>query len=1615
MNQMNQPTQPLKDDPTLNDSPQSLLDETPSVENPITVDRGSDKPDSDAVSESIESTDTAIDTRNGDTIPDALNTGLSAIAPGIFTSSEEIGDNISLAATDDVDLYEVQLSAGNRLAVDIDGNEFGSSLDSVVRLFDSSGVEITFNDDGAAPDESFSFDSYLDFTATTSDTYYVGVSSYSNFFYDPFVQGSGTGSSSGEYDIQIIASNSGESNDTIPDAIETGLSSAEAGTYSLSSFIGDNPEIDPGFDTDIFAVQLDEGSVLTVDIDAHEFGSSLDSILRIFDETGAELAFADDVAAPGEVGSLDSYLEFTATETGNYYIGLSDYSNDFYDPFLPATGDAPGNTGEYDIQVSISDGSEPNDTIPEAIDTGLSSVTPGTYTFSTEIGNNPNVTDTNDVDFYEVQVNAGDQLTIDIDGDEFGSSLDSVVRLFDSNGVEITFNDDGAAPDESFSFDSYLDFTATATDTYYVGVSSFNNFGYDPFVEGSSTGLSSGEYDIEITLSDGDEPNDTIPEAIDTGLSSAAPGTYSLSSFIGDNPNVTDTADVDFYEVQANAGDQLTIDIDGHEFGSSLDSVVRLFDSNGVEITFSDDSAAPDETGSLDSYLDFTVTATDTYYVGVSSYNNFGYDPFVEGSSTGFSTGEYDIGITLSSGDEPNDTIPEAIDTGLSSIAPGTYTLSTEIGNNPNVFDADDVDFYEVQVNAGDQLTIDIDAREFGSTLDSVVRLFDSNGVEITFSDDRPAPGESFSFDSYLDFTATTTDTYYVGVSSYSNFDYDPFLEGSGFGSSTGEYDIEISVEPNISPDTGEIAGLKWNDINGDGVQDANEPGLEGWTIYLDDNQNGQLDASETSTTTDVNGEYRFTGLGAGTYTVAEVLQNGWEQTYPGSNNISPNSVERKVDGSRATPDVVDVAIERAADLETYSTEELAQTTEWVVVLSGDNTTKNVNTQFGTRNLGEVEQIPNAFRLDFSDTDAATVEEQLAAIPGVESFFPLVERQQHSRSTTNAPRFLPDDDLFGDQWHLVNTGQTGGTLGADANVEAAWDEVRGTGVVIGVVDDGLEHAHPDLTVQYRADLSFDFNDNDLDPTPTSVFDDHGTAVAGVAAGRGDNGIGISGSAPDAELAGLRLTAGFTSDLDEANALSYENQEIDIYNNSWGPIDDAARLEAPGPLTLAVFEDGVTNGRGGLGSIYVWAAGNGLESNDNVNYDGYANSRYTIAVSAIDHNGEQSSYSEPGAPILVAAYSSSSTGPGITTTTTEGRYINNFGGTSSATPLVSGVVGLMLEANPNLTWRDVQHILVETAEQNDATDTDWTLNGAGHLVNHKYGFGAIDAEAAVNAAQTWTNVAPEVSTTSDIINVDTAIPDNNLAGISSTVSITQDIDIESVEVVFDADHTYRGDLAVSLISPDGTESILAEVHGDDKEDYSRWVFSSTRHWGESSLGDWTLQVSDGASADIGTWNSWQLNIYGTASDGSTPNVPESHTIVLDAGEVVEDVNFGNREIVDPSPNANDILTGNSNPEIVSGGDAPNMFLSSEEGNILHGSDGADEFLVANGTVPFAPSTIVDFEPGIDTIGIEGLGISFDDLTITANGDDAIVSALGSDVAIISGIAPEELGSGDFLFA
>ncbi|HMO91153.1 MAG TPA: S8 family peptidase, partial [Pirellulaceae bacterium] len=466
-------------------------------------------------------------------------------------------------------------------------------------------------------------------------------------------------------------------------------------------------------------------------------------------------------------------------------------------------------------------------------------------------------------------------------------------------------------------------------------------------------------------------------------------------------------------------------------------------------------------------------------------------------------------------------------------------------------------------------------------------------------------------------------------------------------------------------------------------------------------------------------------------------------------------------------------------------------------------------------------------------------------------------------------RQIPNDPSFSNQWHLRNTGQGGGLVGHDLNVEPLWNFTNGTGlgtgITIGVVDSRVQQTHPDLAASIRADRSLW-----LAGTASS----HGTSVAGVAAGIGNNGIGISGVAPRSWIAGISLLNQSLTDSNESQALSNHfntmvNGQFDgihVYNNSWGPPDNATR-NTYGPLVGAALTNAINNGRNGLGNIYVWAGGNGGNT-DNVNYDGYASSRYTIAVGAMTNLGVRASYSERGAALLVSAMGSGGTRDIVTTNSGSG-YTTGFGGTSAASPMVAGVVALMLEANPNLGWRDVQHILVETSRQVDIGHAGWVQNGAGYRHNDFYGFGLVDAVAAVNMASGWTNVGDVISV-SDIAVVNQVIADGsgNLnnpvfgAPVLSTISISEQLVLEHVEVVFNTTGGFGGDLEVVLTSPMGTQSLLATLHPHGAA-YNNWVFMTVKNWGELSQGDWTLRVRDGWSGDQSTWVNWTLNLYGTA--------------------------------------------------------------------------------------------------------------------------------------------------------
>ena len=577
--------------------------------------------------------------------------------------------------------------------------------------------------------------------------------------------------------------------------------------------------------------------------------------------------------------------------------------------------------------------------------------------------------------------------------------------------------------------------------------------------------------------------------------------------------------------------------------------------------------------------------------------------------------------------------------------------------------------------------------------------------------------------------------------------------------------------------------------------------------------------------------------------------------------------------------------------------------------------------------------------------------EQLVGQPGVLLAEAQLGRQQSKRA-------MPNDTLINQQWHLKFNNQSGAVAGTDLNIETAWAYptagagLRGRGVRIGIVDDGVQTSHPDFAGNIDTANDYDWNDSSPnDPSP-GLGDDHGTACAGDAAARGNNNLGVSGSAPEATIVGLRLIANTTTDQQEADAMNYLPQLIQIKSNSWGPSDTGTILEAPGPLTRAAFKNAAETGRGGKGTIFMWAGGNGLDANDNSNYDGYANSIHTIAVGAFDSQSRQAWYSEPGANLVIVSPSSGSS-PALGKTTTDrtgangyvaGDYESDFGGTSSATPTSAGVVALMLEANPNLGWRDVLDILMSSAKKVNPGDTDWKTPVAPANINHnhKFGAGLVDATAAVNLATGWTNLSAQLKRTVTQTGLSVAIPNQNTTGITRefVVPAQDNLRVEHVTVTVSINHTARGNLKVTLTSPSGTISRLAEVRSDSGDNYSGWTFMTVRNWGENAAGTWRLKVTDESGTSNttgGTLTSATMEVYGSST---TPvNPPPVVTLTSPSGDLVV------------SPGASVDLAATATDSTAAG---------------ATGSVTSVEFL-ANGTVIFTDTTAPYVFPWLPAIG------------------------------------------------
>ena len=484
------------------------------------------------------------------------------------------------------------------------------------------------------------------------------------------------------------------------------------------------------------------------------------------------------------------------------------------------------------------------------------------------------------------------------------------------------------------------------------------------------------------------------------------------------------------------------------------------------------------------------------------------------------------------------------------------------------------------------------------------------------------------------------------------------------------------------------------------------------------------------------------------------------------------------------------------------------------------------------------------------------------------------------KATTDAQTNALTDPLSGCQWPVKNTNQYGGD-GDDINIESVWAAGKlGAGVNIAIVDNGIHADHEDLVDNIVAARNHDYYGFGPDALAT-----HGTLVAGLIAAR-DNDIGIRGVAPRASIYVYNLTADEDKIADnEADAMTRNMADTAVSNNSWSFPDDGD-LHSPTAAWEEAVERGVTEGFGGKGVFYVWAAGNG-GSEDNSNLDGRANFYAVTAACATGWRNRITDHSERGSNLWVCApagYSSElRVSPLVTTTTTGHRYTRNQGGTSAAAAIVSGVAALVRAENPDLTWRDVKLILAASASRNNPVHGKWEQGARKYRstsqrywYSHNYGFGTVDAAAAVGLAAGWTTNVPPLPPLRTVEAasgpVDTPLEDAIVEDIrpGSTVSSTITLPdgyvefIEFIEVEVTMAHPSVRDLRIVLESPSGAVSVLSTAvildHQSPVFDGS-FRFGSARHLGEDPGGTWTLRVTDRLPGHSGTFASWKIKAYG----------------------------------------------------------------------------------------------------------------------------------------------------------
>jgi subtilisin family serine protease len=526
------------------------------------------------------------------------------------------------------------------------------------------------------------------------------------------------------------------------------------------------------------------------------------------------------------------------------------------------------------------------------------------------------------------------------------------------------------------------------------------------------------------------------------------------------------------------------------------------------------------------------------------------------------------------------------------------------------------------------------------------------------------------------------------------------------------------------------------------------------------------------------------------------------------------------------------------------------------------------------------------------------IKEVLAAEPNI-----IINTETH---------YKPRDPLYTQQWYLNHNGGDELALGSHISVEKAWDITRGVrSVVVAVVDDSFDLNHPDFQGTGKVVAPRDLRQNDFLPLPDAKETSHGTACAGVAVAE-ENGAGIVGVAPGCALMPIRTT-GYLDDESIEQIFNWAVEKgASVISCSWG----ASAVYFPLSLRQkAAITRAATKGRNGKGCVILFAAGNAnrpvngtvVEKNwtDNLlqgktNWlSGFALHPDVMAIAASTSMNKKAAYSNWGDSIALCAPSNNAppgmsfpekgyvftqpaiasylSGVGVFTTDQigaagydKGDFTNNFGGTSSATPVVAGVAALVLSANPNLTAQQVKRILQETADKIVDPNSDpqlglkgGTYDGNGH--SPWFGYGKVNAAKAVQAAKQMQEVASPITQQLRVSNTNSVgIPDNNRQGVKSAIAIAESITVKDIQVSVNITHEFLGDLEIYLIAPNNQQVLLQNrtLGRRTSLQMSYGVRSHTalkQFLSLAAKGRWQLWLIDSAPQDVGRLNSWELII------------------------------------------------------------------------------------------------------------------------------------------------------------